>query len=145
LDRTTFSSASGLFRGAYILHDTKDGRPDIILIATGSEVAIALEAYEKLEEKGVKTRVVSMPSWELFDKQPEDYQCQVLPPEIKPRIAIEAGITQGWHRYVGNTGEVMGLDRFGASAPYKILYEKFGLTVDRVVGKALALFSTHNK
>jgi transketolase len=86
-----------------------------------------------------------MPSWELFDKQPEDYQCQVLPPEIKPRIAIEAGITQGWHRYVGNTGEVMGLDRFGASAPYKILYEKFGLTADRVVGKALALFSTHNK
>jgi transketolase len=145
LDRTTFSSASGLFRGAYILHDTKDGRPDIILIATGSEVAIALEAYEKLEEKGVKTRVVSMPSWELFDKQPEDYQCQVLPPEIKPRIAIEAGITQGWHRYMGNTGEVMGLDRFGASAPYKILYEKFGLTADRVVGKALALFSTHNK
>ena len=145
LDRAIFSPASGLSRGAYILHDTKDGKPDVILIATGSEVAIALEACEKLEEKGVKTRVVSMPSWELFDKQPEDYQCQILPSEIKCRVAVEAGVKQGWHRYVGSTGEVIGLDRFGASAPYKVLYEKFGLTVDRVVGKALALFSTNNK
>jgi len=142
LDRTTFAPASGLSRGAYILHDTKDGKPDVILIATGSEIPIALEAYEKLEEKGVKARVVSMPSWELFDKQPENYQCQVLPSEIKSRIAIEAGITQGWHRYVGSTGEVIGLDSFGASAPYKVLYEKFGITTDRVVGKALALLST---
>jgi len=145
LDRAIFSPASGLSRGAYILHDTKDGKPDVILIATGSEVAIALEACEKLEEKGVKTRVVSIPSWELFDKQPEDYQCQILPSEIKCRVAVEAGVKQGWHRYVGSTGEVIGLDRFGASAPYKVLYEKFGLTVDRVVGKALALFSTNNK
>jgi len=145
LDRAIFSPASGLSRGAYILHDTKDGKLDVILIATGSEVAIALEACEKLEEKGVKTRVVSMPSWELFDKQPEDYQCQILPSEIKCRVAVEAGVKQGWHRYVGSTGEVIGLDRFGASAPYKVLYEKFGLTVDRVVGKALALFSTNNK
>ena len=142
LDRTTFAPASGLSRGAYILHDTKDGKPDVILIATGSEIPIALEAYEKLEEKGVKARVVSMPSWELFDKQPEEYQCQVLPSEIKSRIAIEAGITQGWHRYVGSTGEVIGLDSFGASAPYKVLYEKFGITADRAVGKALALLST---
>ena len=145
LDRTTFAPASGLSRGAYILHDTKDGKPDVILIATGSEITIALEAYEKLEEKGVKARVVSMPSWELFDKQPEDYQCQVLPSEIKSRIAIEAGITQGWHRYVGSTGEVIGLDSFGASAPYKVLYEKFGITADRVVGKALALLSTKDE
>ncbi len=145
LDRTTFAPASELSRGAYILHDTKDGKPDVILIATGSEVPIALEAYEKLEEKGVKARVVSMPSWELFDKQPEDYQCQVLPSEIKSRIAIEAGITQGWHRYVGSTGEVIGLDSFGASAPYKILYEKFGITVEQVVGKALALLNTRDK
>ncbi len=145
LDRTTFAPASELSRGAYILHDTKDGKPDVILIATGSEVPIALEAYEKLEEKGVKARVVSMPSWELFDKQPEDYQCQVLPSEIKSRIAIEAGITQGWHRYVGSTGEVIGLDSFGASAPYKVLYEKFGITADRVVGKALALLNTRDK
>ncbi len=145
LDRTTFAPASELSRGAYILHDTKDGKPDVILIATGSEVPIALEAYEKLEEKGVKARVVSMPSWELFDKQPEDYQCQVLPSEIKSRIAIEAGITQGWHRYVGSTGEVIGLDSFGASAPYKILYEKFGITVEQVVGKALALLNTRDE
>ena len=145
LDRTTFAPASGLSSGAYILHDTKDGKPDVILIATGSEIPIALEAYEKLEEKGIKARVVSMPSWELFDKQPEDYQCQVLPTEIKSRIAIEAGITQGWHRYVGSTGEVIGLDRFGASAPYKILYEKFGITVDRVVEKALTLVSTKDE
>ncbi len=142
LDRTTFAPASGLSKGAYILNDAKDGKPDVILIATGSEVPIALEAYEKLEEKSVKARVVSMPSWELFDKQPEDYQCQVLPSEIKSRIAIEAGITQGWHRYVGSAGEVIGLDSFGASAPYKVLYEKFGITADRVVEKALALLST---
>ena len=142
LDRTTFAPASELSKGAYILHDTRDGKPDVILIATGSEVPIALEAYEKLEEKSVKARVVSMPSWELFDKQSEDYQCQVLPSEIKSRIAIEAGITQGWHRYVGSAGEVIGLDSFGASAPYKVLYEKFGITADRVVEKALALLST---
>ncbi len=142
LDRSTFAPASELSKGAYILHDTRDGKPDVILIATGSEVPIALEAYEKLEEKSVKARVVSMPSWELFDKQSEDYQCQVLPSEIKSRIAIEAGITQGWHRYVGSAGEVIGLDSFGASAPYKVLYEKFGITADRVVEKALALLST---
>jgi transketolase len=145
LDRTTFAPVSGLSRGAYILHDTKDGKPDVILIATGSEVPIALEVYEKLEEKGLKARVVSMPSWELFDKQPETYQCQVLPSDIKSRIAIEAGITQGWRRYVGSTGEVIGLDSFGASAPYKVLYEKFGITADRVVGKALALLSTKDE
>jgi transketolase len=81
----------------------------------------------------------------LFDKQSEDYQCQVLPPEIKSRVSVEAGITHGWHRYVGSTGEVIGLDRFGASAPYNILYEKFGITVDRVVRKALALLSTKDK
>ena len=145
LDRTTFAPASELSKGAYILHDARDGKPDVILIATGSEVPIALEAYEKLEEKGVKARIVSMPSWELFDKQPEDYQCQVLPSEIKSRIAVEAGITQGWHRYVGSTGEVIGLDSFGASAPYKVLYEKFGITADRVVEKALALLSTKDE
>ena len=139
LDRTTFAPATGLSRGAYILQDTQDGKPDVILIATGSEVSIALEAYKRLDEKGLKPRVVSMPSWELFDKQPEDYQRQVLPPEIKARIAIEAGSTQGWHRYVGDRGEVIGVDHFGASAPYKVLYEKFGVTSDRVVEMAMKL------
>ena len=139
LDRTSFGSATGLSRGAYVLQDTRDGSPDVILIATGSEVAIALDAYEKLEEKGVNVRVVSMPSWELFDKQPEDYQRQVLPPEVKLRIAIEAGTTQGWHRYVGDRGEVIGIGRFGTSAPYKVIYEKFGITPDQITAKALAL------
>ena len=140
LDRTTFAPASGLSRGAYILRDARDGKPDVILIATGSEVPIALEAYKKLEEKGVKARVVSMPSWELFDKQPEDYQCQVLPFEIKSRIAIEAGITQGWHRYAGSDGVVISIDQFGASAPAKVLFEKYGITAERVVEKALSFF-----
>jgi transketolase len=139
LDRTTFAPAKGLSRGAYILQDTQDGKPDVILIATGSEVSIALEAHKRLDEKGVKPRVVSMPSWELFDKQPEDYQRHVLPPEIKQRISIEAGSTQGWHRYVGDRGEVIGVDHFGASAPYKVLYEKFGVTSDRVVEMAMKI------
>ncbi len=141
LDRTTLCSAENLSKGAYVLLDSKDEKPDIILIATGSEVPLALDASEKLEEKGVKARVVSMPSWELFDKQPEEYRDRILPPEITPRIAIEAGITQGWHRYVGSKGEVIGIDRFGASAPSKVLFEKFGITADRVVQKALELLS----
>ncbi|MBW1700563.1 MAG: transketolase [Deltaproteobacteria bacterium] len=141
LDRTTLCSAENLSKGAYVLLDSKDEKPDIILIATGSEVPLALDASEKLEQKGVRARVVSMPSWELFDKQPEEYRDQILPPEIRPRIAIEAGITQGWHRYVGSKGEVIGIDRFGASAPSKVLFEKFGITADRVVQKALELLS----
>ena len=139
LDRKVFTFAKGVSKGAYILQDTGDEKPDVILIATGSEVSIALEAYERLDEKGVRARVVSMPSWELFDKQPEDYQRQVLPPEIKQRISIEAGSTQGWHRYVGDRGEVIGVDHFGASAPYKVLYEKFGVTSDWFVEMAMKL------
>ena len=98
-----------------------------------------MEAAEKLQEKGVSVRVVSMPSWELFERQREVYRDQVLPPSVSARVAIEAGIPQGWHRYVGNRGEVIGIDHFGASAPYKIVYEKFGITADRVVEKALRL------
>ena len=110
-------------------------------MASGSEVPIALEAANKLKEKDIAVRVVSMPSWELFDRQPEEYRQQVLPPEIKARIAIEAGATQGWHRYLGNRAAVVGIDHFGASAPYKTLYEKFGITADRVVEKALGLLN----
>ena len=142
LDRKTRTAATGLSKGAYILRDALNGRPDVILIATGSEVHIAVDAYQKLEEKGVGVRIVSMPSWELFDKQPEEYRHQVLPPEIEPRIAIEAGVSQGWHRYVGHMGDIIGLNRFGASAPHKILYEKFGFTPDRVLEKALELLSS---
>ncbi|MFH1628209.1 MAG: transketolase C-terminal domain-containing protein, partial [Pseudomonadota bacterium] len=112
---------------------------DLILIATGSEVHIALEAAKRLDEKGINVRVVSMPSWELFDRQDKEYRDHVLSPEIKARIAIEAGISQGWHRYVGDMGKVIALDRFGASAPSKILYEKFGFTPDHLIKTALAL------
>ncbi len=142
LDRTAFAPATGLSQGAYILMDARDGRPDVILIGTGSEVPIAVEAARRLEEKGVGVRVVSMPSWELFDQQPEDYRLEVLPPEIEARLAIEAGVGQGWHRYVGTKGTVIGLDRFGASAPSRVLYEKFGITPDRVVEKALELMGS---
>jgi len=139
LDRSVFAPADGLQRGAYILADSPKGKPDILLVASGSEVHIAIEAAAKLAQKGISSRLVSMPSWELFDKQPDSYQRDVLSREIKPRIAIEAGRTQGWWRYVGEKGDVVGLDHFGASAPYKVLYEKFGITVDRVVEKALKL------
>jgi transketolase len=141
LDRSSFAPAEGLSRGAYILRDPQKEKPDIILISSGSEVHIALEACRKLEDKGVGVRVVSMPSWELFERQPEDYRDQVLPPEINVRVAIEAGVSQGWHRYVGNRAEVIAIDHFGASAPYKVLYEKFGLIPDRVVESALGLLN----
>jgi transketolase len=141
LDRKTYAAADGLHRGGYILKDNGDIQPDIILMSSGSEVHVAIEAADKLREKGVGARVVSMPSWELFDKQPEAYRDQVLPPEINTRVAVEAGATQGWHRYLGNKATVIGIDHFGASAPYKILYEKFGITSDRVIEKALRLLN----
>jgi len=139
LDRETFAPARGVERGAYVLKEADKGKPEVILIGSGSEVPLALEAGAALEDKGIAVRVVSMPSWELFDQQPEDYRNQVLPPGVTNRVAIEAGATQGWHRYVGSKGEVIGLDHFGASAPYKILYEKFGITAEKVVEKALSL------
>jgi len=110
-----------------------------MFLASGSEVHIALQAADKLKEKGISARVVSIPSWELFDRQPEAYRQKVLPPETSIRIAVEAGSPQGWHKYVGSTGKVVGLDHFGASAPYQTLYKKFAITVDAVVEKALAL------
>jgi len=138
LDRTELASA-GVPQGAYVLADAEGERPDIVLIATGSEVHLALEARQQLAVQGVQARVVSMPSWELFDQQPPTYQDQVLPRTVTARLAIEAGVPQGWHRYVGPSGEVIGLDRFGASAPYKTLMEKFGFTAENIVSQALAL------
>ena len=133
----------GLAKGAYILSDpVGEGFTlslDLILIATGSEVSLALEAEKQLREKGIKVRVVSMPSWELFDEQDEAYRDEVLPPSVTARLAIEAGATQGWHRYIGSAGDVMGLDRFGASAPGDVVYEKLGFSVENVVEWALAL------
>ncbi|MFQ5485496.1 MAG: transketolase [Desulfobacterales bacterium] len=139
LDREIFAAADGLYRGAYILSDDNADNPNLILIASGSEVHIAIEAAQKIREKGAAIRLVSMPSWELFDQQTESYRRQILPDRIKARIAIEAGSSQGWHRYVGNSGRVIALDHFGASAPYKILFEKFEITAERVVDAAFNL------
>jgi transketolase len=139
LDRSQFATAEGLRRGAYVLADAPGGKPDIVLIGTGSEVALVVAARDKLAEQKIHARVVSMPSWELFDLQPRDYREAVLPPSVRSRLAVEAGLPQGWHFYVGDGGDVIGLDRFGASAPGNVVMEKLGFTVDNVVQRALAL------
>jgi len=139
LDRTLYAPADGLRRGAYILSDAPHAKPDVILIATGSEVQLVVGAQQKLQEQGVAARVVSMPSWELFDAQPLEYRDAVLPPAIRARLVVEAGVTQGWHKYVGSDGDVIGLDRFGASAPYQVIFEKLGFCVDHVVARAKML------
>jgi transketolase len=136
LDRTVYPAASNLHHGAYTLWQSGEGTPDLILIATGSEVELALSAGEKLGENGVNVRVVSMPSWELFAEQDEAYQESVLPDACDRRIAIEAGTSFGWERYIGRKGIMIGKDDFGASAPYKVLLEKFGFTVDNVMKAA---------
>ncbi|MCL0063760.1 transketolase [Dehalococcoidia bacterium] len=138
LDRSILASASGLRRGGYVLWEASTS-PEVILIGTGSEVHIALEAGQILQEKGVPARVVSLPSWELFDAQPAEYRNQILPPEIKARISIEAGTPLGWGRYIGLDGLAMGVSCFGSSAPAGIVYKKLGLTAKAVVDKALAL------
>jgi len=139
LDRARLASADGLARGAYILAEAENGQPEVIIIATGSEVHVALAAQELLAQRGVAARVVNMPSWELFERQPRDYRHAVLPPAITARLAVEAGVAQGWHRYVGPAGDVVSIERFGASAPYKVLWEKFGFTAENVATRALAL------
>ncbi|HXG53540.1 MAG TPA: transketolase [candidate division Zixibacteria bacterium] len=139
LDRTGLAPAEELRRGAYVIAEAPGGNPDLLLIGTGSEVALALQARSKLAERGVRTRVVSMPSWELFDEQPQDYRNAVFPPALRARLAVEAGLPMGWHRYVGDRGDVLGVERFGVSAPGQIVMEKFGFTVERVVERALAL------
>ncbi|MCP4534897.1 MAG: transketolase, partial [Delftia sp.] len=128
----------GVARGAYVLAEAEGGAADVVLIATGSEVQLALAAREQLAQEGVAARVVSMPSCELFDAQPDDYRAAVLPPDT-PRLAIEAGITMAWARYLGAQGRAIGLDRFGASAPAGVLFEKFGFTVENVVKQAQGL------
>jgi transketolase len=139
LDRTEYAAADNLRRGAYVLWQAEAGRPDVILIGTGSEVHMALEAGKTLAEQGISARIVSMPSWELFDQQPDDYRQSVLPSEVRARVAIEAGIALGWKRYVGLDGAVVGMRGFGASAPGPVLYEQFGLTAENVVAQARAL------
>lgn len=139
IDRTRFASADGLARGAYVLAEVAEKNPEILLIASGSELSVALEAYEKLAAEGIAARLVSMPSWDLFEKQPQAYRDDVLPPKVTARLAIEAAAPLGWDRYVGAEGDVIGMTRFGASAPYKILAEKFGFTSVNVVQQAKLL------
>lgn len=136
LDRSKYADASGLERGAYVLAEAPGKEPGILLVASGSEVAVAVEAFEELKSEGVAARVVSMPSWELFEKQPESYRKEVFPERFTLRLAIEAASPFGWERYVGSQGAVIGMNRFGASAPYKVLAEKFGFTKASVVAKA---------
>jgi len=137
LDRNLYAPASGLAQGAYILADSQDGRPDVILIGTGSEVSLCVAAYEQLKANGIKTRVVSMPSWELFDQQDQAYRDHVLPPSVTSRVAVEQASTFGWAHYVGAVGSVIGMTTFGASAPLKILQKEFGFTKERVVEAAM--------
>ncbi len=127
LDRSKYAPATGVARGAYVLADARDGNPEVILIASGSEVILAVEAHEKLAMEGIRSRVVSMPSWDIFDSQPREYRESVLPPGVKARVAIEQASTLGWERYVGEAGSIVGMKTFGASAPLKELQRKFRL------------------
>jgi transketolase len=138
LDRTVFAPVDGLRKGAYILKEADGGSPDVILISTGSELGLIVDAQKLLAEQGVKTRLVSMPSWELFDAQPEDYRKSVLPVNVK-KLSVEAGASQGWHKYTGTDGDVIAIDHFGASAPYETIYKNFGLTPENIANRALVL------
>jgi transketolase len=136
LDRSKYAPASGVAHGAYVLADAPGGNPEVILIASGSEVSLAVNAHETLLAEGIRSRVVSMPSWDIFDHQTQEYRDSVLPPNVKPRVAVEQASTFGWERYVGTSGHVIGMKTFGASAPLKELQRKFGFEPDRVVAAA---------
>ncbi len=138
LDRAKFAPAAGLAKGAYVLADAAAGKPQVILLGTGSEVSLCVEAYEQLQKDGIEARVVSMPSWELFEKQTKDYREQVLPSSVTARVAVEQASTFGWAQYVGMTGAVIGMKSFGASAPFQLLQKKFGFTVENIVAAAKA-------
>jgi transketolase len=136
LDRSRYASAEGLRRGAYVLADPDEGEPEVILIATGSEVALAVGAHERLSSEGVRSRVVSLPCWELFERQDEAYREQVLPPAITARVSVEEASTLGWDRFVGPQGATIGMHTFGSSAPLKDVQTKFGFTPDKVAETA---------
>jgi transketolase len=138
LDRNKFASAENLGKGAYILRDS-EGAPEIILIANGTELQLVVEAQELLTKEGIKARVVSMPSWELFEKQSKGYKESVLPPSLQTRLAVEAGVTFGWHKYVTSEGEVMGIDRVGESGPGDEVMKHFGFTAENVYQRAKGL------
>jgi transketolase len=145
LDRTHYASASGLGQGAYVLADAPDGKPDVLLLATGSEVSLCISAYEQLAAEGVKARVVSMPSWELFEHQPQEYRDRVLPPEVTARVAVEEASTFGWERYTGLQGATLGMHTFGLSAPMKVVAQHFGFDSDHVVAAAKAQLARHQR
>ncbi len=136
LDRSKLASAAGVARGAYILSEAPNGNPEVLLIGTGSEVALCLDAQKKLQTEGIAARVISMPSWELFDAQPVEYRKEVLPPSCLARVAVEAGIRLGWEKYLGPQGRFVGMESFGASAPEKVLYKHFGITVEVIAAHA---------
>jgi transketolase len=136
LDRSKYASAEGVAKGAYVLADAPAGKPDVILIGTGSEVSLCVAAHEQLQAAGVKSRVVSMPCWSIFDDQPQSYRDQVLPPDVKARVSVETGSTLGWAKYVGPSGKMIGMHSFGASAPLKDVLKKFGFTPEKVVEAA---------
>ncbi|MDF1523395.1 MAG: transketolase family protein, partial [Trueperaceae bacterium] len=135
-DRSRTAPAAGVARGAYVLIDPPEGAPEVLLLASGSEVALCLQAYERLTQEGIRARVVSMPSWELFEAEPQAYRDAVLPPDVTARVAVEQASTFGWERYTGLRGRVLGMRAFGASAPLPALLERFGFTVDAVVAAA---------
>jgi transketolase len=139
LDRTKYAAASGVAKGAYVLAcNAPDGKPDVILIGTGTELGLCVTAYEQLKAEGVKARVVSMPSWELFENQDQTYRESVFPPASAARVSVEAAGTFGWHKYVGDHGATVGMKTFGASAPLAELSKKFGFSVEHVVAEAKA-------
>jgi transketolase len=145
LDRSKYAAASGVAKGAYILADSKDGKPDVILIGTGSELSLCVAAYEQLTADGIRARVVSMPSTQLFDKQDDAYKNSVLPPEVKARVSVEAASVFGWERYVGLQGAIIGMTTFGASAPIKDLMKKFGFTTEHVIQAAKQVLARSNQ
>jgi transketolase len=143
IDRKKYAPASGLARGAYVLADAPNGNPDVILIGTGSEVSLCLEAYEQLTKDGVRARVVSMPSWKLFEEQDKSYRESVLPPNVKARVSVEVASDFGWSKYTGSEGTNICIETFGASAPLKFLLKKFGFNVESVVATAKKQIAQH--
>ena len=143
LDRSKYAPASGVARGAYVLADAPGGNPEVILIASGSEVILAVQAHEKLLAEGIRSRVVSMPSWDIFDHQTQEYRDSVLPPNVKARVAVEQASTFGWERYVGTSGHIIGMKTFGASAPLKELQRHFGFEPDKVAAAAKQQLGTN--
>src|SRR5579864_7980734 len=136
LDRKKYSSASGVAKGAYVLADAEGGSPEVLLIGSGSEVSLCVAAYEELKSEGIRVRVISMPSWELFEMQSQEYQESVLPPAVEARVSVEQASTLGWERYVGEHGAILGMKTFGASAPLKVLQKEFGFTKENIVAAA---------